>query len=307
MKRPALILLAFLIAGSASRPARADDEAAYKAHYDRAKELVKAGDRRGGIREFEAAWAASAKPEAVYNIGVLYKKLAESGGTVEEARRAIDSFTQYIDRYRALHHVDPPDRVTVERYQAELRAAFKESPSAVAAPAPNPERPAETAKVEAPPPVDKQKEAPAPVVATTATSSSSTTDSPAVRSVEPGHPAHDSMEEESPVEKPRRSRLRTAVGATLLAVGLAVAGTGAALTAVGFSSGTGDAGGTLDRYKSSISSTNAERGAGLTLAGVGALAVVAGAVLLALPVKSSQSTTVSVAPSLGGMVVSGRF
>ena len=60
----ALLIIAICSAGS---PTRAADDVAYKQHADKARAFVRKQDRRGAIREFEAAYSASPKPEARRN------------------------------------------------------------------------------------------------------------------------------------------------------------------------------------------------------------------------------------------------
>src|SRR4051812_13634729 len=114
------VVVASLLAGGAvsAKPA------SYAQHQDLAKKLARQGDRRGAIREFEKAYAIDHTPDALFNIGVLYKNIALSGGTREEAQRSLDSLTAYLRRHRELHAADPADQITVERWSSELREKF---------------------------------------------------------------------------------------------------------------------------------------------------------------------------------------
>ena len=96
---------------------------------------------------------------------------------------------------------------------------------------------------------------------------------------------------------------------TLIALGVAAAGAGAALGGIGFSHADGDQTGDLDHYRSSIATINAELGAGVALAGLGVASIAAGAVLAlrARAARRDRPVSITVAPSLGGLVAAGSF
>src|SRR5262245_11116089 len=123
LRLAALISVASIVAAGDGMALAADD-AAYERHRSEARKLVHKEDWSGAIKEFEAAYAASPKPEALYNIGIVYLEIAISGSTASDAQRSIEYFEQYVERYRAVYGAAPPDLKKVEYHVGALRAQF---------------------------------------------------------------------------------------------------------------------------------------------------------------------------------------
>jgi hypothetical protein len=283
----AIVLAACILV---ARNAIADDDIAYQSHYDTARELVRANDLRGAIREFEAAFSASPKPEAVFNTGVLYRNLALSGGSAEDAQRAIDHFQTYATRWHALHGTDPNDAKTIDSYVAELREHFhlqaptsSASPSATeSSPSPAttpPTRPQSSATVPPPSTPSPQPATPPPSVAPTPTPPAATVQTPtstiSVVSPEPARPIEG-----------RHSRARLLASSVALGVGGIAVATGAVLLGIGTRDGTGSDFSTLDSFNAHVT---AFEDAGIVLLAVGGAAIVGGVIALALPSKAKPS------------------
>lgn len=96
-------------------PAHAGDEAASRQHYEKGRALVKLGDHRGAIREFELAYQANPKPNLLYNIAQQHRILSEAGA-LEEMRLSVDFFERYL---REKPNAD--DRTKVQEYLEDLR------------------------------------------------------------------------------------------------------------------------------------------------------------------------------------------
>lgn len=287
------LILAVGFFGSAR--AFAGNVAGYMRHYQAAHRLVRAGDRRGAIREFVAAYAASPNPDALFNIGVLYSKLAVAGGAIEDARRSLDYFDQYLRRYAAVHGNAAPDRKTVERYTTELRRCFAladESPEPMPpTTSPGPPAPTPTPPAQATP---SREAAPAPVAPTMPLAKPAPLRLPLLT---PALPSID-----APAAP---SRTRTIAGYTLLATGLAAAGTSAVLFGLGYSSN-GDKSGQLGDYTNSLLMLGHERTAALVLSVSGTAALVSAALTLLLPPRRAPShPTAKMAVRL--LFVDGRF
>jgi len=282
MSRSSTSLLALLMSMSIVSVAFADADSDYRWHDENARALVRAGELRKAIREWEMAYAAAPKPEALFDIGLAYYKLAPtSDASIEDTKRAIDSFAQYLDRYRALHGGDPDDLKTVERYLGELRARLPQAPPAPPpseAPTASPAPPLQPAP--APTTTTAEPERPLPIVTTPIAETAPT-----------------------PIDKPHSNHRR--LGIAIAAAGAAVLVAGAALTAIGYSKSDADKSSTLDDYLGGISTLNNERGAGITLLAAGALATVAGALVATLPSRGERRVACWFAPSLNGLVAGG--
>lgn len=295
----ALILTAGFF-GSAR--AFAGNVAGYVRHYQAAHRLVRAGDRRGAIREFVAAYAASPNPDVLFNIGVLYSKLAVAGGAIEDAHRSLDYFDQYLRRYAAAHGDAAPDRKTVERYTTELRRRF-----ALADESPEPTPPTTPL---APPTTSPGPPAPTPTPPAQATPSREAAPAPVAPTMPLAKPAPHRLPLLMPalpsIDAPAApSRTRTIAGYTLLATGLVAAGTSAVLFGLGYSSD-GDKSGQLGDYTNSLLTLGHERTAALALSVSGTAALVSAALTLLLPPRRAPShPAAKMAVRL--LLVDGRF
>lgn len=103
-------LLLFTVAGTA----RADDVEQRKAHFARGNELATAGDHRGAVAEFQAAYTAAPHPNLLYNIGVEYQFLSHSPDDppdvrLANARMAVTYFKRYLSE-----STNPPNRAEAE-------------------------------------------------------------------------------------------------------------------------------------------------------------------------------------------------
>lgn len=105
-------LLALLLLLFAASTAQAADEVISRQHYERGRALVKLGDHRGAIREFEQAYQANPKPNLLYNIAQQHRILSEAGA-LEEMRLSVDFFERYLrekpnaeDRAQVEGHID---------------------------------------------------------------------------------------------------------------------------------------------------------------------------------------------------------
>lgn len=253
-------------------------EEEYQMHRQRARMLVRRGDLRGAIRACEEAYSASPRPEALFNLGLIYRQLADEHNQVEDASRAIESFGHYIDRWRAVHSADPPDVITVERYMAELRVRF-------------------------------QLIAPVAAVAPTGDSPKDPTPTP----IEPPRAPAPSMKVDPIVGSPPPARVaarispRIPLGFSLVGIGVAAATAGVVCTSLGFAQQDGDKSGTLDRYYSTLSTLRDERQAGIALLATGGAALAAGVVALAISPRRERSAALYVSPSWMGIQAGGAF
>src|SRR5688572_28095924 len=104
--------------------AAATNESVAKEHSARAKALIIVGDLRGAIKEFDLAFRANPKPNYLYNIAELHRRLGEAGA-INEMRSAADFFQRYLDAYP-----NAEDRAQVEARIAELRARIESAEAA---------------------------------------------------------------------------------------------------------------------------------------------------------------------------------
>ena len=133
----------------------------------------------------------------------------------------------------------------------------------------------------------------------------------ALRSLEEKRAAEERAQAEQQAETRRLERRRVLpVTISLVAGGAAVTATGIALACVGYGAKDGDRGGTLDQYLGSVTTINAERGAGLALVFIGLATAAAGAITMAHPPhieRRKRQATVTILPSIGGARVEGSF
>lgn len=97
---------------TASSPEDRAGAAAFRIHYERAKELFQAQDYAAAIPELQAAFSIRAVPRLLYNLGQSFRKL-------DKEREAVAYFELYL---RTDSEIPPLIRADVERYLAELRA-----------------------------------------------------------------------------------------------------------------------------------------------------------------------------------------
>ena len=110
----ALLLSATAAAQPAAPAALPEDKAsaaAFRMHYERAKELFQAQDYAAAIPELQAAFSIRAVPRLLYNLGQSFRKL-------DKERESAAYFELYL---RTDPEVPPVIRSDVERYLAELR------------------------------------------------------------------------------------------------------------------------------------------------------------------------------------------
>jgi hypothetical protein len=308
--RIGLVVVAGLCALSTN--AFADDDAAYQVHYNKARELVRAEDLRDAIKEFEAAYAAFPKPEPLFNIGVLYRRLATTGDTVEDAERSIDNLRVYLERYRALHGNYPPDESTVARYISELRQRFdikdtEPTPATPPAAAPTTQDSASTQVTPAPvrvvPPSTPQDATPPPAVPSPVT----TPPAPPAGAPTPIFSSSTITEARESADTravARRSKTRLILGCTLLGAGGVIAATGAVLLGVGSRDASGNDFATVDAFNSHVS---AFQDTGIALLAVGGAAVVGGIITFGLPARTGKRPSASIQPNVKGVLAGGRF
>jgi hypothetical protein len=84
-----------------------------KKHYDRGKELFKAGNPEEAIREFRAADKLRPSPILAYNIGLAYERMSR-------CKPAIDAFQRYLHE-----QADADNREDTEQKIAELRGKMQ--------------------------------------------------------------------------------------------------------------------------------------------------------------------------------------
>jgi tetratricopeptide (TPR) repeat protein len=98
-----------------------DPHAVAKIHYTTAIGLIKTGQHHEAIAEFEAAYAAAALPNILYNIAQEYKAamaVDEPLAKVEDLHAAVKYYRKYLDARK-----DAPDMIDVEKAVSELQAA----------------------------------------------------------------------------------------------------------------------------------------------------------------------------------------
>jgi tetratricopeptide (TPR) repeat protein len=256
-ERRTLVCAAFAVALGIGAAARADQPPAAEAPdarklYQAGEAAFAAGEFVDAAQSFEAAYKLSSRYQLLWNIAQAYRRQWELDHDLARLRRAIAVYRNFLD-------LAPPAE------QAEARAALSSAEAELAS---------ATNKVEPEPPP------PAPV--------SSPPPSAAPEEAKPKTPAAPVVE----AAAPKRNRTAFAVGASLVTVGLAGAVTGAALTGLGFSRSDGDKSGNRGSYSASISTINAERGAGVALVTVGAAAIVAGIVALVRSTKTERAGAV---------------
>lgn len=107
------LLVAFLIVAltATAHADEADDRVSASAHFDAGVALVKRGDHKAALAEFEAAYAAFPAWEFLFNIGVTQKTLFRYGG-------AIRTFDRYLAEGGA--QVPAAKRTKVDAELAEL-------------------------------------------------------------------------------------------------------------------------------------------------------------------------------------------
>src|SRR5690242_10764538 len=115
MRHLAVIAVLVLLPSMAS----GNDEAVSRQHFERGKALVRLGDHRAAIREFELAYEANPRPSILYNLAHEHQVLAESGA-VEEMRKAVDFYNKYLES-----QPKAPDRRDVEGYVVDLKARIE--------------------------------------------------------------------------------------------------------------------------------------------------------------------------------------
>src|SRR4051812_38082804 len=99
--------------------ARASDDAVARQHFERGKALVKLGEHKQAIKEFELAYQEYPRPSILYNLAHEHEVLAEAGA-VDEMRRAVEFYEKYLE---AQPHAT--DRKDVEASIAELKARIE--------------------------------------------------------------------------------------------------------------------------------------------------------------------------------------
>jgi tetratricopeptide (TPR) repeat protein len=226
-----------------------------------------AGDFVEAAQTFEAAYKLSNRYQLLWNIALSYRRQWEMDHDFTKLRRAIAVYRNFLE-------LAPPDE------QAEATAALASAEAELAA---------ATNKVE-----------PAPAL------HGPTSPPPSVAPPQAAPPKNVATGFATNKETPKRKRVGLAVGATLVALGMAGAVTGVVLAGVGFSRSDGDKSGNRADYSASISTINGERGAGVALVAVGAAAIVAGAVVLVRS-KRDGKFSIRIAPTLGGFAMAGAF
>ncbi len=121
MPRASTLLLLIAVSGVA----HADDPEQRKVHFERGNQLATAGDHRGAVAEFQAAYAAAPHPNLLYNIGVEYQFLSHSPDDSPEvrlanARMAVTYFRRYLSEAP-----NPPNRAEAEAAIARLEEEQK--------------------------------------------------------------------------------------------------------------------------------------------------------------------------------------
>jgi len=111
------LLLATLLLAQAP-----DAEAAARVHFDKAERAYRTGNYDVAIAEYQQAYDAKPVPALLFNIAQSYRKRYTVGGQVPDLRRAIEVFRAYL-------RDDPrtPQRETVEKILAELKATLAEA------------------------------------------------------------------------------------------------------------------------------------------------------------------------------------
>lgn len=139
--------LAVLVAPWAIEPARAGDIEVARSHYQRGKELYRAGDYPAAIEAFSAADREVSSPVNEYNIALCYDRLGDS----EEALRRYRSYLEAMPNAGNRGEVE----AAIARLEAALRAEKprpeKVEPPQKVQPAPPATEPAPPTEVEEPP------------------------------------------------------------------------------------------------------------------------------------------------------------
>lgn len=157
---PALLL----VAPSRAVADKARDLAAARQHLQKGQELLKRRMHRAAIVEFQAAYDASEQPNMLYNIGEVYRTLAErSDGTPADAQKG----AEYLRQFLAERPEDPERTVIEQRIAAlEARAGLARPASPGLAPPPQKAPVTSTPTVNAPARVAPGDEAAAAATAT---------------------------------------------------------------------------------------------------------------------------------------------
>jgi hypothetical protein len=125
-------VLAVLVAVASMRPARADDAADARAHYETAERLYDEGKYEAAIAEFEIAHRKKPHPNVLYNIGQAYERLLDYGASVRAFERYLaaappeDTRRRLVEnRLRVLRGL--PARVSVSSIPDRVRAVVRAS------------------------------------------------------------------------------------------------------------------------------------------------------------------------------------
>lgn len=115
-----VVVLALLLPAAA----RAESEAAFQDHYQRALKLYQDGQYQQAIPEFQTAYDLRPLPRLLFNLGQAYRKLG----------RDVEALNTY-ERYLQLDTSVPQERrAMVEGYIRELRGKLREAEAAEQAP-----------------------------------------------------------------------------------------------------------------------------------------------------------------------------
>jgi tetratricopeptide (TPR) repeat protein len=275
MMRKLAILGIFMMAASAlaKEAPNADLEKA-RAHFKSAEGLFRSGAYDRAIDEYQAAHALAPRPGLLYNIGAAYRKKAETTGSIDDKKQAVEYYRKYLE-------ADPGGKATADANGYIVALTEEIAAASPAAPAePEPVSPRVEPRPVTPPPPPPLTAPPPP----------------------PPEPA-------APPAESRTSALRIA-GIATAGVGVALVATGVYF-GLKSKSISDEIDGLHDHWDQGLydSGQSAQRNAYIFV-GVGAAALAGGAVMYFLGHRD-DSPAVSVRPSVtplgGAVVLSGRF
>src|ERR1041384_712753 len=96
------LAVVFLLGAALAAPARAEDAASAREHYERGTKFYDIGKYDDAIREFEAAYEAKSDPAIIYNLAQAHRL----AGHNQEALQLYRNYLRYVP--------PPPNRADIE-------------------------------------------------------------------------------------------------------------------------------------------------------------------------------------------------
>lgn len=111
------LVVVFLLCTGLAAPARADDTASAREHYERGTKFYDIGRYDEAIREFEAAYEAKSDPAIIYNLAQAHRL----AGHNQEALQLYRNYLRYVPH--------PPNRADIDERIRGLEKAIAEHPA----------------------------------------------------------------------------------------------------------------------------------------------------------------------------------